>query len=171
VVNIPSITYDKINYLENEWKSVPILPSDRVSTSKNKFRHEISTRVLITETLIREAKAPKNDVYDSFEIPSSKFSALVNRDTIDGTLLELDKSLWVSFGVWLGFKGKIKRREVRQHPRLGWQRLRYTLDFQSKNKFPATNIMANIFNPRSPRITEKEKIRMIISVRKWRSPG
>lgn len=83
----------------------------------------------------------------------------------------MDKNLWISFGIWLGFKNKIKRREVRQHLRLGWQRLQYALNLQNSNKSQIANTVSNIFNSDSPYITKKEKMRMITLVRLWRSPN
>ncbi|CAG8454021.1 15016_t:CDS:2 [Acaulospora colombiana] len=58
----------------------------------------------LPKNLKKAFMATKNDVYNSFEIPSDFFE-LVNRDIIDGTSLELDTSLWVSFGIttYIGF--------------------------------------------------------------------
>jgi hypothetical protein len=131
-------TQDKIIYLEDEWKSVPLSPLDCIQTSKisNKTKHEITALDLLVETLIREAKLAKNNNTHEqlFEIPND-FLLLVNSDIINSnaTLSKSNKRLWVRFGKWLGFKGNIKRRQVRQHIRMRWQNLQHALDIRNNN--------------------------------------
>jgi len=149
-------TKDKVRYVDEEWISVPLRPSDCISTAKDKFQHEVTTQDLLVETLIREAQKEKNDsdeLYKLSEIPQD-FVELVNSDIIssesdsevDSELdVELDselapelapklnKNLWIAFGRWLGFKGQFKRRQVRQHLRLNWQKLKYSLTLQNNN--------------------------------------
>jgi hypothetical protein len=45
-------TNDKIYYIEKKWKSVLLCLSDRVASGCIKIVEEISTRDLLTETLI-----------------------------------------------------------------------------------------------------------------------
>ena len=52
-------TKDKVCYVNEEWTSVPLRPSDCISTAKNKFQHEVTTQDLLVETLIREAQKEK----------------------------------------------------------------------------------------------------------------
>lgn len=99
--------------------------------------HEISTIDLLVETLIHEAKK-NNNTLDSFEI-SAEFFAIVNRDIINSnnlntSVFKLDKNIWIALGKWLGFKGKIKRSEVRQHLRLKWQNLKHALNISNNNE-------------------------------------
>ena len=117
-------TKDKVRYVDEEWTSVPLRPSDCISTAKDKFQHEVTTQDLLVETLIREAQKEKNDsdeLYELSEIPQDFFE-LVNSDIISSELdvkldselaPELNKNLWIAFGRWLGFKGQFKRRQVR----------------------------------------------------------
>ena len=141
-------TKDKVRYVDEEWISVPLRPLDCISTAKNKFQHEVTTQDLLVETLIREAQKEKNDsdeLYELSEIPQDFFE-LVNSDIISSELdvkldselapelaSKLNKNLWIAFGRWLGFKGQFKRRQVRQHLRLNWQKLKYSLTLQNNN--------------------------------------
>jgi len=149
-------TKNKVRYVDEEWISVPLRPSDCISTAKDKFQHEVTTQDLLVETLIREAQKEKNDsdeLYELSEIPQNFFK-LVNSNIIssesdselDSELdVELDselapelapklnKNLWIAFGHWLGFKGQFKRRQVRQHLRLNLQKLKYSLTLQNNN--------------------------------------
>ena len=77
-------TKDKVRYIDEEWSSVPLRPSDCISTAKDKFQHEVTTQDLLVETLIREAQKEKNDsdeLYELSEIPQDFFK-LVNSDII-----------------------------------------------------------------------------------------
>src|SRR2546423_15111161 len=74
-------TKDKVRYVDEEWTSVPLSPLDCVSTAKNKFKHEVTTRDLLVETLIREAKKEKNNSYELSEIPQD-FLELVSSNII-----------------------------------------------------------------------------------------
>ena len=145
-------TKDKVRYVDEEWTSVPLRPSDCISTAKDKFQHEVTTQDLLVETLIREAQKEKNnsdELYELSEIPQD-FLELVNSNIIgsesdseldseldvelDSELaFKLNKNLWIAFGRWLGFKGQFKRRQVRQHLRLNWQKLKYSLTLQNNN--------------------------------------
>lgn len=130
-------TKDKISYLEEEWRSLPLSPLDCISTAKinNKIQHKITTLDLLVETLIREAKLAKNITSEQlFEIPYD-FLSLVNSDIINPnvTSSETNNRLWVAFGRWLGFEGKIKRRQVRQHIRMKWQNLQHALNLRNNN--------------------------------------
>jgi hypothetical protein len=155
-------TKDKILYLEEEWQSVPLNPLDCISTAdiSNKIKHNVAALDLLVETLIREAKLAKNqDTHEQlFEIPDD-FLLLVNSDILNSHATSSSKSnkrLWVAFGKWLGFEGKIKRREVRQHIKMKWQNLQHALDLRNKN-LSSTPIKTTI--PKS------EMNKMIISAR------
>ena len=145
-------TKDKVHYVNKEQISISLRPSDCISTAKDKFQHEVTTQDLLIEILIREFQKEKNnrdELYELSEIPQD-FLELINSNIIssesdfelDSELdVELDsklafelasklnKNLWIAFGHWLGFKGQFKRRQVRQHLRLNWQKLKYPLTF------------------------------------------
>ena len=89
-------TKDKVRYVDEEWTSVPLRPSDCISTAKDKFQHEVTTQDLLVKILIREAQKEKNDsdeLYELFEIPQDFFE-LVNLDIISSESdSELDSEL------------------------------------------------------------------------------
>ena len=65
-------TKNKVHYVDEEWTSVHLRPSDCISTAKDKFQHEVTTQDLLVETLIREVQKEKNDsdeLYELSEIP------------------------------------------------------------------------------------------------------
>src|SRR5436190_13439279 len=113
--------------------SVPLSPLDCVSTMKIKNQYDVSTRELLIETLIREAKKTKNNNVET-EIPPD-FLTLVDSNIVNssGTSSKSDKQIWVAFGKWLGFKGNIKKKKVRQHIRLKWQKIQHDLDLRNND--------------------------------------
>src|SRR2546429_1127303 len=162
-------TKDKVRYIDEEWTSVPLSPLDCISTVKDKFQHEVTTRDLLVETLIREAKKEKNNSYELSEIPQD-FLELVSSNIIGSvssdlessnpesdveSVSELNKNLWIAFGRWLGFEGQFKRRQVRHHLRLNWQKLKYSLTLQN-------NDLQTVPTKSIPR---KNKERMIVVAR------
>ncbi|CAG8672570.1 1826_t:CDS:2, partial [Paraglomus brasilianum] len=60
---------DKVYNLEKEWTSVPISSWDRVSTKENKILVDISSRDILIEALIREARSGDTDYLGLTEIP------------------------------------------------------------------------------------------------------
>ncbi|RHZ51912.1 hypothetical protein Glove_468g9 [Diversispora epigaea] len=93
-------TFDKIHYLKNEWLN------------------------LLIETLIREAKFNNDDV---LKIPS-KFLILIETDIINKiNLMNKKRQLWIEFGRWLELKESIQRRNVREHLRLKWKKLKHAM--------------------------------------------
>ena len=71
---------DNIYYLEREWRSIPLCPSDRISSKKIRTQHNISAKDLLIETLLREASTSNNSI-DLPEIPPD-FLSLVYSDII-----------------------------------------------------------------------------------------
>jgi hypothetical protein len=133
-----------------------------VASRCTKIVEEISTRDLLTETLIREARIT-GDVEVS-NVPTNFFK-LVDEDIIkmgkhDADLShngkEKNKSLWIDFGRWLGMREPITRRDVRRHLRSRWIKLQ-PIDFQNNKQQDASNITAQI--------SRNEKTRMIMSTR------
>ena len=146
-------TQDKILYLEQEWTSVALNPLDCVSISTIKNQHDVFTRDLLVETFIRKTKKDKN-ADTPYKIPAD-FLALVNSDIIysDG-LSKSNKRIWVAFGNWLGFKGIIKKKQVKQHIRLRWKKIQHGLDLKNNE--------SHIKNVRTKRIPKKKKNHMKI---------
>ncbi|KAF0552242.1 calnexin independence factor cif1 [Gigaspora margarita] len=125
---------DNIYYLEREWRSIPLCPSDRISSKKNKTHYNILAKDLLIETLLRKASASNNSI-DLPKIPPD-FLSLVYSDIIKEKndvkgLLDVDtnnKRLWIAFGQWLGLrrsKGPLRRKHVREHLRLLWKKLQH----------------------------------------------
>ncbi|CAG8770755.1 914_t:CDS:2, partial [Racocetra persica] len=71
---------DNIYYLKREWRSVPLCPSDRISSKKIRTQHNISAKDLLIEMLLREASTSNN----SIDLPkiSPDFLSLVYSDII-----------------------------------------------------------------------------------------
>ncbi|PKK60805.1 hypothetical protein RhiirC2_792795 [Rhizophagus irregularis] len=123
-------TSDKIHYLEKEWRSTPLCSSDLISSKETKTQHEILTRELFIEMLIRESKFNNSNSFKPFDIPSD-FITLVTTDFINNvdesneetelgisnssSITNKNKLIWISFGKWLGMKEPIKRRDIRRH--------------------------------------------------------
>ena len=104
--------FRSINYIENEWSSLPLCASDRISSKEIKTQQNISTCDLLIETLIRESN--KDDNFNSSEVPL-KFLTLIDTNIInkaDDIDSNKNKDLWIALGKWLGFEGPIKRKEV-----------------------------------------------------------
>jgi len=102
---------DKINYIEKEWKSIELCPSDHKCSKEIKIKKEISTEELLIETLIHEAKLNNDNTFNEIK---EKFIKLIYTDIINKLKSNLNTSLWIEFGRWLEFK-KSKRRIVRKH--------------------------------------------------------
>ncbi|KAF0434161.1 calnexin independence factor cif1 [Gigaspora margarita] len=154
---------DNIYYLEREWRSIPLCPSDRISFKKNKIHHNISAKDLLIETLLREASASNNSI-NLPEIPPD-FLSLVYSDIIkekNGVKGPLDidtnnKRLWIAFGQWLGLrrsKGPLKRKHVRKHLGLLWKKLHH-----------AYVELQNFFDTATIRKSQKEKTQLIVLAR------
>ena len=100
--------------------SIPLHPSDRKSSKETKTQQGISTKELLIETLIREARTVSDTYLNLIEIPLD-FLALLETDIINtpnndnttsvSTYNENNKQ-WVAFGRFLGFEEPIKRRDV-----------------------------------------------------------
>nr|CAG8491191.1 2980_t:CDS:2 [Entrophospora candida] len=136
-------TYDKVHYLENEWKSIPLCPSDQISSKEIKT----SPRDLLIETLIQEAQSTNMNPLGSFEIPPD-FLTLVdseiitpkNDNEIDQLLsADTNKHLWFAFGWWLGLDkdGKINRKKTRRYLKSKWSTLKHALDLQNNEDMMA----------------------------------
>ncbi|KAF0532736.1 calnexin independence factor cif1 [Gigaspora margarita] len=156
-------TRDKIYYIENEWKSVPLCPLDRISLGGVKICKEISAKDLLVDMLIREARSANN--IELSDVPSN-FLLLVNKEIIK--MGEYDdansysdnaknKRLWVALGRWLGMEEPVIRRDVCRHLRSKWIDLKYAVDFQN-------NELQDILRTTSY-ISQKEKACLIISAR------
>ncbi len=117
----------------------------------------MSTRDLLIETLIREAKITKKNNVET-EIPPD-FLTLVDSDIIDssGTSSKSNKSIWVAFGKWLGFKGIIKKKQVRQHIRLRWQKIQHCLELRNNN--------THIKSTSTKRISKEKKNQIKVNAR------
>lgn len=172
-------TSDKIHYLEKEWRSIPLCSSDLISSKETKTKHEILTRELLTEILIRESKFTNNNSFELFDIPSD-FITLVTTDIINcisesneevelkisnsSSITDKDKLIWISFGRWLGMEEPIKRREVRRHLKQKWKRLQHALVLRNDVDL---QVISNMI---TTHITRREKNRLIMNACDLKSP-
>ncbi|CAG8536004.1 327_t:CDS:1 [Scutellospora calospora] len=115
---------------------------------------------LLLETLICEAKINNNNnASELFEIPTDflvivnkdiiNLNNLYNKDTCESNLSKSEKHVWIALGKWLEFERKIKRKEVRQHLQLRWQKLKHALYLHSNEE---SSVLT------TPHITKKKKI-------------
>jgi hypothetical protein len=149
-------TSDKINYIENEWSSIPLCASDRISSNEVKTKYDITTRDLLIETLIREARLNNASV---LEIPL-KFLTLIETDIINKVeLADKKRQLWIDLGRWLGSKEPIRRRNVREHLRLKWKKLEHGMGVQ--NNIEPRELQSTI----GTYITRNKKVELILSAR------
>ncbi|CAG8793193.1 18239_t:CDS:2, partial [Racocetra persica] len=123
-------------------RSVPLCPSDRISSKKIRTQHNISAKDLLIETLLREASTSNNSI-DLPKIPPD-FLSLVYSDIIKEKNdvkepLDVDtnnKRLWIAFG------------------RLLWKKLQH-----------AYVELQNFFDTATIRKSRKEKTQLIVSAR------
>jgi hypothetical protein len=130
---------------------------------------------LLVEMLIREVK--ERNLYKHFqellEIPAKYFSLIytdiISESNKGSNLSEnqnLNTSLWISLGQWLGLKwkdGSIQRKHVRQHIRLKWKKLKHAMDLHnSKN-------IESIQSTAIARKTREEKTQLIMLARNLQS--
>ncbi|CAI2182588.1 9982_t:CDS:2, partial [Funneliformis geosporum] len=113
---------------------------------ETKTQHEILTRELFIEMLIRESKLNNSNSFESSDIPSD-FITLVTTDFINNidesnekaelgisnssSITNKNKLIWISFGRWFGMKELIKQRDIRRHLKQKWKRLQHALDLQN----------------------------------------
>ena len=151
---------DKIRYLENEWKSVPLCPSCRVPSKISAVRQPISTKDLLTETLIRESKLSNNNSFNvispDFDMIPQDFLILLNsiQEKIKPT--EDDTKTWIAFGKWLGFEEVITKRHVYQHLKGKWKKFQHAIKLRETNNLEVPSIIKK----------KEEKKQIIISARK-----
>nr|CAG8622070.1 1334_t:CDS:2 [Entrophospora candida] len=110
----------------------------------SKTQEDVSTQDLLIETLIWEAKNVDGNYLNSPEVLPN-FLRLINRYIINkadesdeeselqvtNSSSEGDKNLWVDFGIWLGFVGSIKAREVQRHLKNRWKKIQHALDLRN----------------------------------------
>ncbi|CAG8790418.1 869_t:CDS:2, partial [Gigaspora margarita] len=103
----------QIFYIEKEWKSDPLCPSDCIVSLKGvKSQEKVLAKELLIETLIREAVLVNN--IKSPEIPPD-FLMLINNEIIKADCIksktkDLNEQLWLSLGQWLGMEEPLTRR-------------------------------------------------------------
>ena len=102
-----------------------------------KICEEISSKDLLVDILIREARSANN--IELFNVLPN-FLLLVDKEIIkmgehDDVNSHPDNAknnrLWVALGRWLGMEEPVIRRDVRRHLRSKWIDLKYAVDFQN----------------------------------------
>ena len=119
---------------------------------------------LLIETLIRESRL--EDPIKSFEIPYD-FLTLVADEIIETKYIgkvmrrkcDLNENLWLSLGKWLGMKEPYTRRDVHQHLRCRWKKLKHAMELINSIVFLDSLKTIN------EHISRRKKTRLIISAR------
>ncbi|RHZ48043.1 hypothetical protein Glove_562g3 [Diversispora epigaea] len=107
-----------------------------LSLKEVKSKEKISVEELLIETLIREARLINSK--EQLDIRPD-FLTLIDDEIIKGNHISkvkyrtdnLNEHLWLSLGLWLRMKEPLTRREVRQHLRRIWKKLKHAMELRN----------------------------------------
>ncbi|RHZ48022.1 hypothetical protein Glove_562g10 [Diversispora epigaea] len=139
-----------------------------------KSREKISVEELLIETLIREARLINSK--EQLDIRPD-FLTLIDDEIIKGNHISkvkyrtdnLNEHLWLSLGLWLRMKEPLTKREVRQHLRRIWKKLKHAMELRNNiesQDASTTPGSVHFLNKITERISRKTKSQLIISTRK-----
>ncbi|PKY60598.1 hypothetical protein RhiirA4_412764 [Rhizophagus irregularis] len=128
-------TSDKVRYIKNEWSSVPLCDSCRISsnvTSTISIIKDVSAMDLLIECLIRESRLSKNNLNEIPEIPLEFYNLAKSiTEPTNDQLINDNEDMWIEFGQWLKLKEPFSKRDVCQHLKSQWKRLSHAAEIRN----------------------------------------
>src|SRR5436853_7820209 len=119
-------TEDKMNDLEEKQIIIPE-PSVEINCQR-----DISARSALINFLVIKARFTSND--DNITSIPTDFLIILDYKIIVKKSIKVEPEIkkWIAFGKWLGFKEPFKKRDVRNHLRNRWNKLKHAEDMQAK---------------------------------------